>query len=462
MMSSKDKHCTQNGQPTVRERLRNDAVGAPPSGPQFSHKNPSAYRKAHCYIWKSQSPKLASSEGSQAGEARGGDTLLLDEDVEALAHAFREDEGFEPEAGPDAVCLAVTLVIEIGKIVSLPERQKKSGLCDETEGFKPVALTPEAQCREINVRRKVLLTGGSVEVFAGAVMGVGKDRTGQVVGIKQVGRFMTVVDGKDEAVMETAGDFGDPITGFQAGFRLLAIFERDLLSGEIFRDGTGGKGQAEFAEACAIPGDEDFSEGALLLKDTVNGERVNEFVGEKTTRRDARGKFDRRVALPFPDKRLEAPSQLIAAGRRALHSDIVESLIELRQLRLGKLKDVTGEPAHSRAGFYKKKIAGAIQSLPHFSELASQQAAEDGMHIHTGVIVRETLGFFPAVIAIHGVVEALAHVFSEGDGAKATETFCEKCRKRVHAEAAPEARSFWSCCQISWKTSQAAASKRTK
>ncbi len=77
-----------------------------------------------------------------------------------------------------------------------------------------------------------------------------------MVGIEKVGSFVAVVDGKNEAAIEAASDFGDPIAGFEAGFGLLAIFERDLLGSEIIGDGAGGKRHGKFGEAGAIAGDE--------------------------------------------------------------------------------------------------------------------------------------------------------------------------------------------------------------
>lgn len=80
--------------------------------------------------------------------------------------------------------------------------------------------------------------------------------------------------------------------------------------------------------------------------------------------------------------------------------------------------------------------------LPHLGKLASQQAAEDGMDVDAGVVVGETLRFAATVIAMHRMVEALAHVFGESDGPKTTDALSEERRERGHAEAAPEARSF--------------------
>lgn len=198
------------------------------------------------------------------------------------------------------------------------------------------------------------------------------------------------------------------------------------------------------------------------MKDAVDGERVEKLVGEEAARRNASGNFDGWAALPFLDEAREASRKLVAAGRRALDSDVAKSVVKLRKLGLRKFEDVAGEPAHASASFDKKKFGGTIKLLPHFGELASQQAAKDGMDIDTGVVVGETLRFTTTVITVHRVVETLAHVFGEGDGSKTTDALSEKRSERGHAETAPEARSFCSCCQMSWKTSQAAESKRTK
>src|SRR5207344_811041 len=96
-------------------------------------------------------------------------------------------------------------------------------------------------------------------------------------------------------------------------------------------------------------------------------------------------------------------------------------LVELRQMRLSKFEDVTSKTTDAGAGFDKKKFGGSVQLLPHFSELASEQAAENGMDIDAGVVVGETLRFSAAVIAMHRVVETLAHVLGEGDGPKTTD-----------------------------------------
>jgi hypothetical protein len=46
------------------------------------------------------------------------------------------------------------------------------------------------------------------------------------------------------------------------------------------------------------------------------------------------------------------------------------------------------------------------------------------------------------------MVETFAHVFGESDGPETADALGEERSDRGHAEAAPEPRSFCSCCQI--------------
>jgi hypothetical protein len=51
--------------------------------------------------------------------------LLLNEHLEAFAHAFRIDQRLELQAGTGTRCLAHTMVIKVREVVSLPQGQQK-------------------------------------------------------------------------------------------------------------------------------------------------------------------------------------------------------------------------------------------------------------------------------------------------------------------------------------------------
>ncbi len=181
----------------------------------------------------------------------------------------------------------------------------------------------------------------------------------------------------------------------------------------------------------------------------MNRESVEKFIREKATHWYASGNFDRWAALPFLYEAGEAGSELVAAGRRAFDGEVMERPVKLRQVRLGKFEDVAGQTADACAHFDEKKFGGTIELLPHFGELTSEQTPKNGMHIDAGVVISEALRFATTVVTVDRMVEALAHVLGKGDRAKAADALGEERSKRRHAEAAPEARSFWSCCQMS-------------
>ena len=56
----------------------------------------------------------------EGGESGGGDGFLLDEDLEAFAHAFGVDERFELQARADAAGFIHAVIVEVGELVSLP------------------------------------------------------------------------------------------------------------------------------------------------------------------------------------------------------------------------------------------------------------------------------------------------------------------------------------------------------
>src|SRR6266705_146101 len=95
------------------------------------------------------------------------------------------------------------------------------------------------------------------------------------------------------------------------------------------------------------------------------------------------------------------------------------------------------EAPRACARFNDRKFLRASAALPHFSALAKQQTAKDGMHVGTGVVIGETrlLGF--AVITVDRMVEAFAHVIRECERAVAADPLGEEFSERRHARYAP-------------------------
>ena len=107
--------------------------------------------------------------------------------MKALAHPLGENQRFQLKASPHAPGLIHAIVVEIGEVISLSEREKKGSLRDQPELFKARPLAALLKCGEIHMRREVLLTWRGIEVLRRAVIGIGKDRAGHVVGVERSG-----------------------------------------------------------------------------------------------------------------------------------------------------------------------------------------------------------------------------------------------------------------------------------
>ena len=94
-----------------------------------------------------------------------------------------------------------------------------------------------------------------------------------------------------------------------------------------------------------------------------------------------------------------------------------------------------------------ENLTKAIELLPHFGELAGEEAAEDGMNVNAGDVIAEAAGFGLRIVTVEGMVQAFAHIFGKGDGAEATDAFRQESSKWGHAEAAPVGLSFRSVCR---------------
>ena len=110
---------------------------------------------------------------------------------------------------------------------------------EEAQSFEAVTRPPLAERCEIDVGGEVLFARGGVEIVGGLVFCVAEDCAGLVVSVEEIDGFVAVIDRENEAAVEAAGDFGDPVAGFEAGFGELAFFESDLLGGQIIGDGAG-------------------------------------------------------------------------------------------------------------------------------------------------------------------------------------------------------------------------------
>ena len=82
-------------------------------------RNPEAGIKASATL-NEEANLLFHLKRGESGEVGGRNGLLLDEGVEAFAHAFGEDQRFELEAGAKASDIVHAIVVEVGEVVSPP------------------------------------------------------------------------------------------------------------------------------------------------------------------------------------------------------------------------------------------------------------------------------------------------------------------------------------------------------
>src|SRR5205814_6158202 len=123
------------------------------------------------------------------------------------------------------------------------------------------------------------------------------------------------------------------------------------------------------------------------------------------------------------------------------------------------------QPPHARSRFYQHKFFRSLELLPHLRKLPRQQSSKNRMHVHAGVVIHESLRFAFAVVAVHRMVQALAHEVGKRDRSVAANPFGEQFSQRRHAPfapAVPEASSACSLFHVRWKISSASSSKRTK
>src|SRR6266568_4682625 len=156
---------------------------------------------------------------------------------------------------------------------------------------------------------------------------------------------------------------------------------------------------------------------------------------------------------------------LLPSRGRTLHGNVAKRSIELRQLWFAKIQNLPGEPPHSSTSLNKRKFRRTAEAAPHLGELSRQKTRKNGMNIHAGVVISESLRFCFAVIAVQRMVQALAHVIRERQRSEAPNALRQQFRERRHAPLAPAESatgSAWIFRQARSKTPCAASSKSTK
>src|SRR5882724_3358265 len=224
----------------------------------------------------------------QTGELCSRHSLSLDEHLEPFSHPFGVDQRLELQPRANTVRLGFALIVEVREFISLAEREQKCRLRCEPGSLQPRSLAPDFESGEIHVRGQVLLTRRSIIILRRAMILIREERAAHVMVVEKFRGAMTVVDREDVSALEAAPDFRDPVARFESGFRLLAFVKNDSLRREIFSDGATGKFRDVIHKSPVPESNENLFRRAALQDHAVNGQRVNQLIGEKTASGDVK------------------------------------------------------------------------------------------------------------------------------------------------------------------------------
>jgi hypothetical protein len=108
------------------------------------------------------------------------DALVLHHDLESFTHSLRVDQRLKQQPRASFALLVRSGHLDIRKVRPACNSQEEIRLRSQTARKQTAPPAPQIECREIDVRRKVLLARGPVKIFARAVTLVGQQRAAQV------------------------------------------------------------------------------------------------------------------------------------------------------------------------------------------------------------------------------------------------------------------------------------------
>jgi len=150
-----------------------------------------------------------------------------------------------------------------------------------------------------------------------------EQRAAHVMAVQEFRSAMTVVNRENVSALEAAPDFRDPVARFQSGFSLLAFTKNDSLRREIFRDGASGKFRDVIHKSPVLEPNENFFWGAALQGYAVDGQRVDQLIGEKTASGNVEWDLGGNSGVSRFRVLLQLQSSLFAAGSGTLDGHVV-------------------------------------------------------------------------------------------------------------------------------------------
>ena len=156
-------------------------------------------------------------------------------------------------------------------------------------------------------------TGRSIIILRRAMIMVREERAAHVMVVKEFRGTMTIVNRENVSALEAAADFRDPVACLQSGFRLVAFAKNDALRRKIFRDSASGEFRDVIHKSPVRKPDENFFWRAALPDHPVHGQRVKQFIGEKTAGRNALWDLGGNGGMARLHMLLQASCSLVAA-----------------------------------------------------------------------------------------------------------------------------------------------------
>ena len=266
------------------------------------------------------------------------------------------------------------------------EALEEQTLWDVTDGGQTGGLAGAPDGCEIDLCGDVL-TADVVEWGVGLpVVAVGHEGAcGSECGIVEVGGGAAVVDGEDEAGIEQRGGVAGPGVQEEADFGGLALGQGDAQIGQAALQGRRGGIAGEFQQSAfvavgdvGLDGDVEFAQSAALHAHAVDGQGVEEFVGEDAVgrsreRRGVKGEYVGGHAVGIGER------GFVPGGLYWVNDGVADGVGEIvgQVARCGEY--VAAEEAVASAGLDNREGVGAFQQGPEVEELDGEQGAEGGM-----------------------------------------------------------------------------------
>ena len=348
-----------------------------------------------------------------AGSDGGLDEL---EHVEGGSEHGGVGEGAElPDGGGELVGAWV----EVGE-EGFGEGGEVALLAGEAGGGESEGATGGGESGEVGVGGEVPGTGLVEGMVGGLVLVESLEGAGGPGGGVVVGLGVAVVDEEEKSGFEGGGEGGEEVGVFEADFGEVAFRWWRGGGGEGVPESWKGEGGGGPEEGLGVAGDAAFLPLVVVPLEEVNGEGVDDFVGEDGTEGEVEIRRGGEHGEAGFGGVCEAGLEGAGFGPEGLDGVVMDGLVEGGIEGGGGGEDVQGEIAGFGARFEEVEGGGGAVGLPEGMEAGGEEFAEGATDADAG----DEVAFSPhpdavgsAVVTPIGVIEGLGHEGGEGQGA---------------------------------------------